>query len=109
MTDLHKILYDLLQERRGQPTEQRIVDKRVDNNTFEVTLDYRDQSITNYVVLAQENVIIIRYEDEDNNLHQDAMQTNTGLRTTTLKHKVDNGYLTISIEHSGSDKGGIIQ
>ena len=99
MNDLNKFLYNLLEERRAQNTEQRIVDKRVDDETLEVTLDYRDQSITNYIVLAQDKTIIIRYEDDENNLYQDAIRTDKPLKTTSLNHREDNGYLTISIKH----------
>lgn len=105
MNDLHKLLYDLLEQRRGQPTEERIVDKSISGSSFEITLDYRDQTVQHYVILADEQTIIIRYEDDDNNIHQDALQTNKQLKTETLTHAEDNGYLTISIDYQGGDNG----
>jgi hypothetical protein len=104
MNDIEKLLYQLL-EQNGHNTEQRLVDKRVDDQTLELTLDYTDQAITNYVVLAQDNTILIRYEDDENNLHQDAIQTDNSLQTNTLRHEHNDGYLTISIKHNGGSNG----
>ena len=104
MDDIHKMLYDLL-ENRGKPTKERLVDKRIDGEALEVTLDYTDKTIDDYVVLAQDNTIIIRYEDTDDNINQDALQTDKTIQPDTLTHKLDNNYLTISIEHSGGNHG----
>lgn len=104
MNDIHKLLYNLLEE-QGEPTKNRVVDKRVDDTAFEVTLDYEDKAIENYVVLAQDNTIIIRYEDSEDNIYQDALQTDKPLRPDTLTHKLDNDHLTISINHKGGNHG----
>jgi hypothetical protein len=104
MNDIHKMLYDLL-ENRGKPTKERLVDKRIDDEAFEVTLDYTDKTIDDYVVLAQDNTIIIRYEDTDDKINQDAIQTNRALRPNTLTHKLNNNYLTISVKHTGGNHG----
>lgn len=104
MNDIQKMLYDLLED-RGKPTKERLVDKRVDDNAFEVTLDYTDKQITDYVVLAQDNTIIIRYEDSEDHISQDALQTNRALEPETLTHKLHNDYLTISVKHTGGNHG----
>lgn len=104
MNDLHKILYDMLED-HGRRIEDRIVDKRIDDQRLELTLDYTDTNIADYVVLAQDNTIVLRYEDTDNELHQDALQTDRRLKTDTLTHRTENGYLTIGIDVQGGDHG----
>lgn len=102
MNDLNKLLYNLLEQRQAQSAEHRLEDKRVDDDTIEVTLDYRDTPIQNYVILVQDQTILIRYDTGNNDLRQDALQLAHDVRPESMSHRHDNGYLTISIKRGGN-------
>jgi hypothetical protein len=103
MKDIHQLLYNMLQK-NGRPTAERIINKHIDETSFEITLDYSDRSINDYIVLVQDNTIIIRYEADDN-LYQDALQTSHDVKENTLQHSLENNTLTLTINHRGGNHG----